>query len=248
MNRLNLLYTITLFFAVIFSFLWSSTPTLAQYNLQLTGALTFVYFVTRMIQSRKASLTQSNLSSTIILTIITLLLVFSTGSATSPLFFILDFLLFALALLFQPFQAGAVSVLLIGLFLWQNQAHLTPEILINILSLGFVTPLAILFGRNYLSSQAQKGRIHILSNVIQEEETDSLLWISTSAKPSLSSVLNSVSDLVIFFNSKGDNITSVPSGFVDKLRVIQQDLITLYTSTNAFENSIKETSDKIDLE
>jgi len=179
---------------------------------------------------------------------IALLLVYSTGSANSPLFFLLDFLLFALALLFQPFQAAVVSSLLIALFFYQNLNQLTPEVLINILSLAFVTPLAIIFGRNYLANLAQKGTISILTKTLHEEETDSLLWVSTSAKPTLSTILNSVSDLVIYFNSKGEHITSVPSGFVDKLKTIQKDLITLYSSTGEFEESIKKISDKVDEE
>jgi len=220
---------------------------LASFNLQLTGGLTLLYFVSKMFHTSKQSSAISGMLSTIILTTITLLLVFSTGSATSPLFFLLDFLLIALALLFQPFQAGAVSLLLIALFVWQNLDRLSSEVLINILSLAFTTPLAILFGNTYLANLAQKGRIQILSEALREEETDSLLWVSTSAKPTLSTVINSVSDLVIYFNSKSESVSSIPSGLVEKLKIIQQDLITLYSSTSAFEESIQETSDKTEI-
>ena len=245
MTPLFILHTLYLGFAIILTFIWAHDSTLSAYNLQLTGALILLYFVFRMINTARRSSTNSTFPSTMILTIISLLLVFSTGGLSSPLFFILNFLLFALSLLFEPIQAATTSIVLIILFVWQNYSSLNTNNLVNLVSLGFMTPLAIVFSRTYLKNLEAGGRIKILRQAIKEEEAESLLWISSTAKPSLSGVLNSVTDLVIYFNSKGSEL---PKGLLDKLKLIQDDLITLYTSTGSLEKSLKETSDKIDKE
>lgn len=241
------MHTTYLLLSILFAYFWSTSPILSKYNLQLTGALVLLYFVTKIYHTTRQSRPTAGLLSSLILTVISLLLIFSTGSIQSPLFFLIDFLLFALALLFGPLQAGAVAVLIISLFSWQNHASFTPEVLIGLAQIIFITPLAIIFGKIYLANLESSGKIKILREVINEEEADSLLWISTSAKPSLSTILNSISDLVIYLNSKREGVTVIPSGLIDKLKVIQKDLIILYTSTSSFEESIKDTSDSIDL-
>ena len=244
MTPIFILHTLYLGFAIILTFIWSNDPNLSVYDLQLTGALVLLYFVFRMINTARRSQTNNSFVSTIILTVISLLLVFSTGGLGSPLFFILNFLLFALALLFEPIQAATTSLILIALFIWQNYLHLSTENLVNIASLGLMSPIAIVFSRTYLSNLESGGKIRILRQVVKEEELESLLWISKTAKPSLSGVLNSVTDIVMYFNSKGNEI---PTGLVMKLRTIQKDLIALYSSTGTLEKTLKETSDKADI-
>ena len=245
MKQSRLIHTLILYLSILAVFFWTSHTQLSAYNLQLTALLTLIYFSLRVIGSASSQHLIKPFSTAILMTI-TLLLVFSTGSVKSPLFFLLDFLLFALALLTEPFQAGAVSLMLVIIFVFQNYSSLSPEALINISSLIFITPLAIIFGRNYLTTLSQTGKIHILSQVIKKEETDSLMWVSTSVKPSLSSILNSVSDIVIYLNTQGGVLNSVPENLTEKLRGVQRDLSTLYSSTTIFTQTIEETSDKID--
>lgn len=238
-----LLHSLFLGLAIFATYIWSKDPTLSYYNLQLTGALILLYFVFRMINSSRRSLISNSIPSTIILSVISLLLVFSTGGIVSPLFFILNFLLFALALLFEPIQAATASFLIIVLFSWSNYTNMNNQGLINLLSLGFMTPLAVIFSRTYLKNLEAIGRIKILKQVIKREEAESLLWVTKTAKPSIASVLNSVSDLVIYFNSKEDEVASAVT---DKIKSIQSDLITLYSSTGEFEESLKDSSDNVD--
>ena len=243
MTLLYLLHSFFLAIAIVATYIWAKDPILSIYNLQLTGALVLLYFVFRMINTARRSLVSSTLASTIILTVISLLLVFSTGTITSPLFFILNFLLFVLALLFEPAQAATASIVLIGIFVLDNHTSMSSQGLINLVSLGAMTPLAIIFSRTYLKNLEAVGKIKILKQVIKQEEAESLLWVSTSAKPSIASVLNSVSDLVIYFNTiSGDH----PKALIEKLKAVQNDLISLYTSTGIFEKNIKDTSDNID--
>ncbi len=161
----------------------------------------------------------------------------------SPLFFLLDLLLFVLALLFEPRQAAIASLLIVSLLLSQNYSQLDTTKIINLVSLIFMTPIAVAFSRNYLEVLQAKGRINILEKVLEKTEADSLLWIS-STKPTLASILNSTTDLVMYFNSKSRELLISP-GVLDKLKSIQDDLIALYSSTGTLEKTIESESDNI---
>lgn len=235
--------TMLLSLSIIFVFVWTITPSLNPYNLQLIGALILLYFASRLIFR---SVARSFFIATIVLIDIVLLLIFSSGGINSPIFFILDFLLFAIALLIAPYQAAVASIILISIFLFQNYASLNTPIIINLLSLVLITPLAVAFSKSYLQNLQAQGKILLLKEAIRDEETDSLLWISTTAKPSLATVLNSLTDIVIYLNSKSQSI-QIPKLLLDKLKTIQKDLISLYASTSSLEKSIEDSSDKMDL-
>lgn len=228
---------------IILTFLWSVTPALNIYNLQLTGALILLYFASRLLFRH---LTKSFFLATIVLISIVLLLVFSTGGIFSPLFFILDFLLFIIALLLAPSQAAVTSILLVFIFLFQNYTNINSTVIINLLSLILITPLAVVFSHNYLDNLQSQGKISVLKEAIKDEQTDSLLWIATTAKPSLASVLNSLTDIVLYLNSMSRNIL-IPKALIEKIKSVQKDLISLYASTNTLEKSIEESSDKMEL-
>lgn len=226
------------------TYLWTQNPVLSHYNLQLFGLLTLVYFLSKRFSTTNQSSKPGIAPSTaILLTVASLLLVFSTGNINSPLFFILDFLLFALALLFEPTQAITTSLYLSAIFLLQDP-DINPTTLINLASLLAMTPLAMFFAKMYLSYLQAIGKIENLEEQIKDIDTESLLWIATTAKPSIASVLNSVSEIVTYFNA----ITyRYPSALSSKLHQIQQDLITLYSSTEDLktdlETDIKSVSD-----
>jgi len=229
--------------SIIVIFLWTSVPSLNNYNLQLTGALILLYFGSRLFFRRTI---HTFFLPTIILVSVTLLLIFSTGGISSPIFFILDFLIFAIALLLSPNQAAIAASLLVGIFIWQNYFHLSSPIIIDLLSLILITPLAMIFSKTYLQNLQSEGKITVLKEAIKDEQTDDLLWISTTAKPSLANVLNALTDVVIYLNSKSQFLL-VPPKLIDKLKTIQKDLISLYASTSSLEKSIEESSDKMKL-
>ena len=104
----------------------------------------------------------------------------------------------------------------------------------------------MVFSKTYLQNLASEGKITFLKEAIKDEQTDSLLWISTTAKPSLATVLNSVTDIVVFFNSKGQSL-QIPINLINKLKTVQSDLISLYSSTGTLEKSIEDSSDKMKL-
>jgi signal transduction histidine kinase len=234
---------LVLSFIIIAIIAWTEVPALNSYNLQLSGALILLYFASRYLFRE---VKPSFFFATIVLVSIVLLLVFSSGGINSPVFFIINFLLFAIALLIAPYQATVASFLLITILLWQNYQNLTSVMIIDLASLILMTPLAVVFSKSYLQALQAEGKISFLKEAIKDEQSDSLLWIATTAKPSLASVLSSLTDIVVYLNTKGQ-ITSVPKQLVDKLKVIQTDLISLYSSTGTLEKSIEESSDKMEL-
>lgn len=238
----SLRYTVYLSLSIVIIWFWSNSSSLNIYNLQLTGALTLLYFVSKRF-SRPTNHHGADIGSTVILNAICLLLIFSTGGVVSPLFFLLDFLLITLALLFEPSQAAVASVLLASLFFWQSRDSLSTEKIVNIISLLLMAPVAIVFSKTYLENLRNQGRIQFLEEEIKEEESESLLWISNQAKPSLASVLNSTTDIIMYFNSKGHDLL-LPAALLTKLKAIQGDLITLYSSTTTLQESITESADK----
>ena len=236
--------TLLLSFTIIFIFAWTQSPTLSSYNLQLTGVLILLYFVSKFVF--RGITPRPFFFATIVLISIILLLIFSTGGINSPIFFTLFFLLFAIALLLTPNQAAIASALLVSIFLWQNFQNLTSTVIIDLVSLIMMTPLAIVFSKSYLKYLHSEGKITLIKAIIKDEESDNLLWITTTAKPSLASVLNSLTDIIIYLNSKSQTLL-IPELLLEKLKAIQQNLISLYASTGTLEKSIEESSDKIEL-
>lgn len=229
-------------FTIISIFAWTQSPILNPYNLQLTGVLILLYFISKLFLKD----VRPFFFATIMLVAIVLLLIFSSGGINSPIFFILFFLLFAIALLLAPNQAAIASALLVSIFLWQNFQNLTSSMIIDLISLVMMTPLAVVFSKSYLKYLQFAGKITLIKEIIKDEESDSLLWITTTAKPSLASVLNSLTDIVVYLNSKSQT-TLIPKLLLDKLKTIQQDLISLYASAGTLEKSIEESSDKMEL-
>lgn len=228
-----LIHTIFLSLSILLTYLWTQNPSLSAYNLQLTALLIIFYFLSRFISKNKSKVYQ--LQSTIILTAITLLLIFSTGGLKSPLFFLLDFLLFALALFFEPWQAGTTALILISVFLFGNYQDLNTQDILSLLSLLLITPLAILFGKKFLQTQAEAGKIKILEKNLAQEETSTLIWLSTKAKPTLATIIDSTSLIISSHN--------LPFSLQEKLKTAHQDLLALHQSANDLEKEIDQETD-----
>lgn len=85
-----------------------------------------------------------------ILTLIIFTLIFSTGALSSPLFFLLYFLLFGLALLFEP--GSSLFMVFISSFIFlmiPEKKDLFSELL-QLASLFMIVPLALIFGKQYI--------------------------------------------------------------------------------------------------
>lgn len=228
------LHTLLLVVSVVVTFLWASVPALSRYNLQAVGIIVLLYFAGKIISKGRQQLLAT--IDGVMFTSISLLLILSTGGLHSPVFFLLYLLLFAISLIFEPIQSLLLTLTLLVVFLIDNPiSSLETASIINLTTLIVITPLALVFGRKYLQTLEERGKIQILKNVISQEETDSLIWLSTKAKPTLINLLDTTSLII------GSNL--LPFSLQQKLKSLHQDLISLHESASILEKEIDETGD-----
>lgn len=161
-----------------------------NFSLQLVAFLFTLYILKSFLLRKQVRLPLEieKIFEAIIFTAVVLLLITSTGSLTSPLFFLVYFLLFTLSLLLEPQIAMALSLFLIPFFLlsFPMEEKFPVQQLVPLFSLPFITPLAVYLGRLYLKSENQKKEIKALSaqkeKVFKElvsDEKQTLLWLGT---------------------------------------------------------------------
>ena len=198
------LRTLYLVLTVFFIWFWTGNEVLRNYNLQLTAFIVVFYFVSRFFLAPK---NKEIILETIVLTSSLLLILTSTGGLGSPLFFLVYFLLFAVSLLFDP-PTTLVLTLILVLFFANSLTSLNAAL--QLLSLLFITPLAIFFGKQYLRLLETQQKIKILvqknkeeeavgrkiSADITEEETNTLLWLSLNLKNGLLQIIHQTTELL----------------------------------------------------
>jgi len=138
--------------SVLISYVWTSSEYLSNYNLQFIAFLIVGYFLTRLILKKTGGVSVKTMSclDMTILTLIIFTLIFSTGALSSPLFFLLYFLLFGLALLFEP--GSSLFMVFISSFIFlliPEKKDLFSELL-QLASLFMIVPLALIFGKQYI--------------------------------------------------------------------------------------------------
>lgn len=242
MNPIFLWHSIVLIISTLLPWYWITNPDLSYYTLQLAGGIVILYTVIKFFSRRSNPKNSFDLLTLILINSLTQLLILSTGGISSPFFFLLTLLLFVIALIFEPFQATVISVSTVTLFLIQSYPNLSLGLITNSLALITMTPLAIIFSKSYLSNLESKGKIKILEKQLEKEETDSLLWITTSAKPSITTVFNSISDIIIYLNSTRHDL-AIPKSLIEKIKHIQSDLLTLYTSADELKHTLESKPD-----
>jgi len=185
-----------LFLSLLVVFVWTRSPTLSYYNLQLVALLVVAFFAKNLLFKKRSTKTFD----AVILAMVILFLVFSTGGAASPLFFLIFFLLFGLSFLFEP----VVSVIFsLSLIIFLLPSIKTSSEVASVLALALITPLALFFGKQYLENLSKEKRIKIYQKkwgvdeeIIEAEETDILLWLSTVFKPGMNEIIDRTSQLL----------------------------------------------------
>lgn len=130
-------------------FVWQNN--FKDYTIQALGFLLFLYLVT---SASKKNFNLIHVASEswwgiFVLNTIIFLLIFSTGSIASPLFFLLYFLGFGIAFIFEP---AIVFVFAIGCFAIFLPDALKNDVISNFIktgSLSLISPLAYFFGREF---------------------------------------------------------------------------------------------------
>jgi hypothetical protein len=143
---------------------------LVAYNVQLLGFLIFAYILVAVRKKGKGFLTLGGEGpwGIFILNTLILLLIFSTGRLDSPLFFLLYFLAFGIAFVFEPLT---VFVFILGALLVFLPDALKNDLTVSFLKLGgllLISPLAFFFGQQYQKSDREEEKIEALEERTKE--------------------------------------------------------------------------------
>jgi len=111
-TRLWLVHSLYLVLTVFFIWFWTNNAVLSLYSLQLTGLLVVLYFGLRFLLKDGKEM----ILDVVVFTAILLVVLASTGGLGSPLFFLVYFLLFSVALLFDPPTTLTLTLALILFF------------------------------------------------------------------------------------------------------------------------------------
>jgi hypothetical protein len=197
-KRSSLFNLLLLVVSILGVWFWTGHPWLTRYNLHLVAFLVAFYSLGHLFAEKKEA--HQLIWDALLFTAILLLVLTTTGGLGSPFFFLLYFLLFVVALLFETIFTVALVFSLALFFLRDlNTLH---DIL-QILTLFFLTPLALYFGHQYLKLIQSRKKIRILikegkelERTMAEAETDSLLWLSLNLKEGLLKIIHYSSELL----------------------------------------------------
>lgn len=174
--------TSALLFSFGFVYFWQTTF-LGEYTIPTIGLLILLFFILTLKKGLniEAMLASESVWGIVVLNAIILILVFSTGIMQSPLFFLLYFLTFGIAFVFDPMT---VFVFLVGLVLLFLPETLSGDVSGNMLRIGslvLISPLAFLFGRTIKDQDTQDQHIEMIQERAQDaadiiaENVDDLL-------------------------------------------------------------------------
>ena len=241
-----LLHSAFLIAAVVLVFVWTNTPELSVYTLQLIALFVLAYFINQFYQRRKKQpFSRINLTlDAVVFTMVILLLIASTGGLTSPLFFLIYFLMFGLALLFEPAITFSLAIAMILFFLLQPVKEEPLTEALQLLSLLLVTPLAMFFGKQYLRLLQSQEKIKILQEEteiieeeIEKEERDILMWASLDLKKGLTEILDQTSILLA-------DIAHLTLRQKEKLGKVRQTALDLLKTGQKLKDEVDKTTDE----
>jgi len=187
----SLILTVSVFFA----FAWTKSETLTDYNLQLIAFLVIIYSGSRFF-IRKTVIDM------IALSLAVFLLVFATGALSSPIFFLLYFLLFGLSLLFEPASSLFLVTLLTVLFLIIPTGKDLLHELLQLASLFMIVPLAVIFGKQYiklrrnaLEVKALESEEKVLTKKVERQKSKVKFWTNAVFGQKLAEIQNYIKSL-----------------------------------------------------
>jgi hypothetical protein len=158
-----MLQTAVLILSFVIVILWHNFP-LADLTVPLLGFLIVIYLLLSLRKRGKGFLNMGGEGpwGIFILNTVIFLLIFSTGSLNSPLFFLLYFLGFGISFVFEP---SITFVFVVGAILVFAPDALKIDAVSNLLKIGsliLISPLAFFFGREYRTNDKQEEEIEAL--------------------------------------------------------------------------------------
>lgn len=178
----EILHAVILVIVIALAFLFPRTP-LVQYDLQFTAILFIILFLTKRF-AKTGRLMESVIFTLIIFTIIN-----TTGGVSSPFFFLLYFLLFALSLLLEPIISIVTTLAAIVFFVLSMEPTQKFADFLPILSIAFLTPFALFMGQEYLKNEKLKTQI-------SKTKADTFLFLSLMLKNHLKNIKSSAENFM----------------------------------------------------
>jgi len=242
----NLLHSLLLLITAGLTFFWTNNPELSKFSLQLASLLlaiiVFHNLLSRRNQNNKSYIKYQNISNSLIITCLCLLLILDTGGLTSPLFFTLDFLLFGLSLWFNP-NLGLITGLALSSLWLLNITTLNWTNLANLISLILMAPLASFFGTSYLRLLEGQKQIKVLKyqsdqleKQLSKEENATLIWLTLNFYQHMTQALDLISQIY-------SQVSSIPYHQREKLKTTYFDLKELFKSGQELKTKIDRISD-----
>jgi len=181
----ELIHASVLILSLAITFVFPQTP-FVEYDLQIAAVLFLVFFVARRLPffSKRSRLMES-----VLFTLIIGGLVNATGGLHSSFFFLLYFLLFALTLLLESTIPIIVTLALMLFFVFQLPQQAEISSLIPLISLAFMTPFALMLGKEYEHTRLLKQEL-----INQQENT--FLFLSLTIKNHLKHIQRAVENFV----------------------------------------------------
>lgn len=238
-----LLHSSFLIAAVLLAFFWTSNPFLSYYNLQLIAVFVLFFFINQIIARHHRAKINLTIDA-VIFTMIILLLVISTGGLASPLFFLIYFLMFGLALLFDPLISLSLTLAMVLFFLFTPSQSEPKNELLQLFSLVLITPVALFFGKQYLKVLQDEEKIKILEEEVKiteeqigQEESDVLLWTCLDLKKGLTGILDETSQLLA-------DVSHLDTHQKERIAKIREKALHLLQSSQKLKNEVDKTTDE----
>jgi hypothetical protein len=177
----ELIHSIILIVCVALAFIFPQTP-LAAYDIEIAATLFVILFIARRFSffSKKTRLFESVIFTFIIIGVIT-----TTGGLSSPYFFLVHFLLFALTLLLEPLIPIVVTITLMLFFLLTITGSATITQLLPIFSLALMTPFALILGNEYEETKR-------LKKSLSSQQENTFLFLSLMLKNNLKEIQKNI--------------------------------------------------------
>jgi len=177
-NQKRIIQAMLLTLSVAISFIIAKSS-FSDFLLQIVSLLLASYILLQFLSKKISFIRQNKLViNFLLITIVIYTLIFSTGDLFSPIFFLIYFLLFGVALLLEPYSALFLSLISAVFFLFTTGKEFWQEV-IQLSSIFLISPLALIFGNQYLKLQEEETKVELLkkeekilaSEVIDQEKT-----------------------------------------------------------------------------
>ncbi|MEN9328209.1 MAG: hypothetical protein RI947_1017 [Candidatus Parcubacteria bacterium] len=163
---------------------------LAEYDVQISAILFIFLYIGKRILTPKGQ--TGRVLESVIFTFIIVSIINTTGGVTSPFFFLLYFLLFALSLLLEPVISIISTISLIVFFLLTLQSDTSLESMLPVFSLAFLAPFAQFMGQQYITGLKEKQRSALLNDKLISQQEQTYLFMSLIMKNHIANIKDAV--------------------------------------------------------